>query len=451
MHRRSSSSSAVTLSLAAAVMMLAVMMIVLCADAASTQAKVIRGAAPASRPLYRAAAKSGSFTCVDGSKTIPFAAINDDYCDCPDGSDEPGTSACPRGSFYCPNKRFVPTVLPSSRVNDGVCDCCDGTDELGRKESDCDNTCEEAGESLRLENEQKLLSHQQGMRVRFEHIKRGLTARKERTAKLRELKATLATEKAEDERLKAIKDEADALEKPAKEAHINAWNAVKEARRLEREAKKAEEDAAAAAAAAPEAASGEPTATEPAVDEKPEVKAEPEEPMPPFPEDVQALIDAANRAQTEWAALHDRATATEREVNALDAKLNTDLGPEQEFFVLQDECFSFKTNEYQYEVCPFVSAKQKQNDRATSLGSWTGWSGSGNKYSQMKFENGEKCWNGPNRSATVNLKCGDKNALISVAEPSKCEYVLEFTSPAACDPNFKLEQVEDDIEGHDEL
>ena len=32
--------------------------------------------------------------------------VNDDYCDCDDGSDEPGTSACSNGSFYCVNKQF---------------------------------------------------------------------------------------------------------------------------------------------------------------------------------------------------------------------------------------------------------------------------------------------------------------------------------------------------------
>ena len=33
------------------------------------------------------------FTCFDGSKTISYNFVNDDFCDCPDGSDEPGIPA----------------------------------------------------------------------------------------------------------------------------------------------------------------------------------------------------------------------------------------------------------------------------------------------------------------------------------------------------------------------
>lgn len=35
---------------------------------------------------------SGNFTCRDGSHTLPFERVNDDFCDCLDGSDEPGAT-----------------------------------------------------------------------------------------------------------------------------------------------------------------------------------------------------------------------------------------------------------------------------------------------------------------------------------------------------------------------
>lgn len=38
-------------------------------------------------PLYD---PSKDFTCLDGSQLIRFSSVNDDYCDCNDGSDEPG-------------------------------------------------------------------------------------------------------------------------------------------------------------------------------------------------------------------------------------------------------------------------------------------------------------------------------------------------------------------------
>ncbi|XP_044761468.1 glucosidase 2 subunit beta [Coccinella septempunctata] len=76
--------------------------------------------------------RNNKFTCIKSMETIDFSRINDDYCDCLDGSDEPGTNACSNGIFYCKNQigpKYFHKSFPSNRVNDGICDCCDGSDE----------------------------------------------------------------------------------------------------------------------------------------------------------------------------------------------------------------------------------------------------------------------------------------------------------------------------------
>ncbi|CAH1166862.1 unnamed protein product [Phyllotreta striolata] len=73
--------------------------------------------------------RHNQFVCIGSLEVIDLKMVNDDYCDCLDGTDEPGTSACTNGVFYCGNHERNPRYIPSSMVNDGICDCCDGSDE----------------------------------------------------------------------------------------------------------------------------------------------------------------------------------------------------------------------------------------------------------------------------------------------------------------------------------
>jgi len=66
-------------------------------DASASLSDRVRGLAPALQDKYHALmGATGGFACLDGSlagrKTT--AVVNDDFCECADGSDEPGTAAC---------------------------------------------------------------------------------------------------------------------------------------------------------------------------------------------------------------------------------------------------------------------------------------------------------------------------------------------------------------------
>ncbi|KAI4341114.1 hypothetical protein MLD38_025876 [Melastoma candidum] len=105
--------------------------------------------------------------CRDGLRSFARDRLNDDFCDCLDGTDEPGTAACPLGKFYCKNLGSMPKFIPSTHVKDHVCDCCDGSDEYGGGIR-CPNTCIMGGNV-----EYKLESHDM-------HTQTSLKGRKEK-------------------------------------------------------------------------------------------------------------------------------------------------------------------------------------------------------------------------------------------------------------------------------
>lgn len=141
----------------------------------------VLGIDPSLSQLYQPATGSGHsesmFQCLDENKTlIPFRAVNDDFCDCPDGSDEPGTSACSyiKGrKFWCKNEGHISAWIWSSRVGDGICDpeCCDGSDENSSTSGiRCPNTCVETGGKYRETRDAENKIRKTGAKIRSTYI-----------------------------------------------------------------------------------------------------------------------------------------------------------------------------------------------------------------------------------------------------------------------------------------
>ncbi|THU67882.1 hypothetical protein C4D60_Mb05t29400 [Musa balbisiana] len=184
------------------------------------------GIAPQDEGYY----KSDVIKCKDGSKKFTKQQLNDEFCDCPDGTDEPGTSACPEGEFYCRNAGHIPRTIFSSRVNDGVCDCCDGSDEYNGK-SNCPNTCWEAGKAAREKLKKKIATHQDGLAIRKQELEKAKQAFAEDEAELLKLKNE---EKILKGLVEKVREHKERIEKAEEEERLRKEKEEKKQREAER-------------------------------------------------------------------------------------------------------------------------------------------------------------------------------------------------------------------------
>jgi len=152
----------------------------------------------------------GSWTCLNGSKDISWTSVNDDYCDCPDGSDEPGTGACPDSQFYCRNEGHIGAYIPSSRVGDGMCetDCCDGSDE---QPGTCNSTCKSIGEEYRARLAAQRKLQKTGSKIRSTYITFAQKEKKRLDVEIETLEREVIEKQAEVTRLRDLAERAESL------------------------------------------------------------------------------------------------------------------------------------------------------------------------------------------------------------------------------------------------
>merc|ERR1712131_401482 len=498
----------------------------------------IRGVSQTRSSFYQPTDKN-EFGCLDGSGMIPFDQVNDDFCDCPDGSDEPGTSACPNGFFHCPNAGFKPLNLFSSRVNDMICDCCDGSDEWGGYVT-CPNTCRELYKQYYAERIKSQEEAMEGYKIR-ENLANDAKAEKDKLAgEKEELESQLESIRIEKNELEELKIKAeeeeeaerDRLEKlklqkvieKAKEyseeelikisfdfldtnnneeiavyeltarkylnpkdsksfAHADAremmqekepmsradfetilWPEIKEKiiphlgnefkaydRNKELEAQKAVEDEEVIEDAPVEDGDVMPDDEHENAEILDSEMEELKEDLGDFEDEDDGLHDDYDddrwEDEDDWDAMdddyddygdynqkknydddHDEETSPESEAIFSAARTARD-----NFNEVNDK---YKDTESRID---FINEQLKfefgENDIFITM------------YKvcfEMKFTRGTRCWNGPDRSTTVKVKCGKENKLLSVDEPNRCEYEYKFETPTVC-------KKPEPIKSHDEL
>ncbi|PON51570.1 Glucosidase 2 subunit beta [Parasponia andersonii] len=389
-----------------------------CPDGTDEPASIVRsaysppkylGIAPEDEKYYMS---SESIKCKDGSKKFSKTQLNDNFCDCPDGTDEPGTSACPNGRFYCRNAGHVPLVLYSSRVNDGICDCCDGSDEYDDKVK-CPNTCWEAGKVAREKLTRKIATFQEGVAIRKQDVERAIEAIAKDEVELSKLQNEEKTLRGLVQQLKGI-------------IFCVMWY---------RHTTQEIEESSATSETGTDVGN----------------KVSPDKVTHTTPVNQS---DAA-RVRKEYDESSAKLSKIQSRISSLTQKQKHDFGVDKEFYSFYGQCFESKETKYVYKVCPYKQASQVDGHSTTRLGQWDKFEDS---YRVMIFSNGDKCWNGPDRSLKVRLRCGLKNEITDVDEPSRCEYVALLSTPALC-VEEKLKELQHKLDlmnkeqpqGHDEL
>jgi protein kinase C substrate 80K-H len=136
------------------------------------------------------------------------------------------------------------------------------------------------------------------------------------------------------------------------------------------------------------------------------------------------------------------------ELNDQRADLTNDYGGDDIFRALKGACVETDSGEYTYELCWLdrTSQKSKKGGGNTNMGNFVRVStievdeevgadgrglGQGERVALM-YENGQHCWNGPNRQTTVVLGCAEKDEIWKVQEQEKCMYRMDVGTPAVC-------------------
>lgn len=160
-------------------------------------------------------------------------------------------------------------------------------------------------------------------------------------------------------------------------------------------------------------------------------------------------------AKAAASAIESELTMKRNSLRDKQSDLTNDYGPSEVFRPLKGVCVNRDVGEYKYEFCFFGKAYQRslKDSSSTMLGDHnrieiispsvmeeglfpsddieeaheeklSGW--------VLYHEGGAQCWNGPKRSARIDLYCAVENEVRTVMETEKCVYKYEVGTPVVC-------------------
>ncbi|KAL0591895.1 hypothetical protein ABG067_000545 [Albugo candida] len=408
------------------------------------------------------------FVCDQGVRRLEHTRVNDDYCDCEDGSDEPGTSACSHtaATFYCGNAGYIPQLISTSLVNDNVCDCCDGSDEALLK---CSNECGRYMEEFQTMKSKAYGIYDAGAKARNEIVNQGVSKRnadeKEKET-LEDQRASFLVLVDQLNNRKLLEEELQEKER-AEKVEGSQQDVIAKLGLLELDAEKLavllvelltlkisneanheqlilekirDQRNLLGLTDIPlqqKLGKHEDTETSPKSENPGRTGTDSEEVVDsPFEKLLNQIKSShafvreeTKLAQEKHQAALDELKQLEERIYILEQSLNANYGPQSVLYSLRDYCIEASPSHYNYKICLFGQAYQN----SVSLGVMDSVNVEDDTLMQLSFTNGEHCWNGPQRSIVVTLECNPTMELLEVEEPSVCVYKAKLKSSIACD------------------
>ena len=165
-------------------------------------------------------------------------------------------------------------------------------------------------------------------------------------------------------------------------------------------------------------------------------------------QDPNAESPALEAARSALKQAEDDLSGSRRQLTEHKEDLDKDYGIDDIFRALKGRCIEKDSGEYTYELCWLEGTKQKSKKGGahTGMGNYVSSGiievddelppdgkgvGSGTRV-VLNYENGQHCWNGPNRRTSVVLACSESEELWKITEEEKCVYRMEVGTSAVC-------------------